>query len=276
MTKKSKIAFSIALLIAIATALYYFWGVYSPEITTPQIKKPLIATTHYVIAAIILILTIIMLAISHPNWFLPSLVFALLIVITVVIFESFENIPKITFHKSTTAETGVKSKTRKPASSEWKETERIVINFSRLKMKRFSQKLNFPIIPVFLNSKLETGDYRIKLTGSWEFFMSSGNWRQFPWQGRTLPNSLPEYRPDKEKEFCAVILLNNGEDITPVSDEGFLLTSTGSVSLSLKINLLMRADEFYSDRITDRASKLTLSNSEKEPLTIIIEKEVEK
>jgi len=52
------------------------------------------------------------------------------------------------------------------------------------------------------------------------------------------------------------------------------LNSTGSVNLSLKINVLMRADEFYSERITDRANKLTLSNSEKEPLTITIEKEV--
>jgi hypothetical protein len=106
--------------------------------------------------------------------------------------------------------------------------------------------------------------------------MSSGNWKQFPWQGKTYPNNLPGYRPDKTKEFCAVILLNNGEDITPVNNEGFVLNSTGSVNLSLKINLLMRADEFYSERIIDRANKLTLSNSEKEPLTITIEKEVKK
>lgn len=157
--------------------------------------------------------------------------------------------------------------------AKWELVEKRVVDFSKLKMERFDQKLNFPVIPVSLN-KLGVGNYRIKLSGNWEFFMSSNRWREFPWNGGTYANNLPEFRPDKSMGFASVILLNNGENITPVNTDGFILNSTGSVNLSLKINVLMRADEFYSDRITDRASKLTLANSEKEPITITIEKEV--
>lgn len=156
----------------------------------------------------------------------------------------------------------------------WEKVEEKVVDFSKLKIESFDQKLSFPVIPISLNKKMEAGNYRIRLSGNWIFFMSSGNWKQFPWQGKTYANNLPEYRPDKGKEFCAIILLNNGEDITPVNKEGFILSSQGSVNLSLKINVLMRVDEFYSERIIDRANKLTLSNSEKEPVTITIEKEV--
>ncbi|MFZ2154006.1 MAG: hypothetical protein WAV16_02130 [Candidatus Moraniibacteriota bacterium] len=160
------------------------------------------------------------------------------------------------------------------AKNGWEKVEEKVVDFSKLKIESFDQKLSFPVIPISLNKKLEAGNYRVRLSGNWIFFMSSGNWKQFPWQGKTYANNLPEYRPDKGKEFCAIILLNNGEDITPVNKEGFILSSQGSVNLSLKINVLMRVDEFYSERIIDRANKLTLSNSEKEPVTITIEREV--
>jgi len=167
-----------------------------------------------------------------------------------------------------------KNQVNKPAPTDkWAVVEKKVVDFSKLKMEKFDHKLNFPTIPLSFN-KLGAGNYRIKLSGNWEFFMSSNRWREFSWKGGNYGNNLPEFRPEKSMEFASVILLNNGENITPINNDGFILNSTGSVNLSLKINVLMRADEFYSERITDRANKLTLSNSEKEPLTITIEKEV--
>ena len=229
----------------------------------------------YIIASLIIIFGIILLAISKTKMtiLIPMVGAILLIGVVATVYQKWEGWKNSITTAATDSNKSEKFVTATPKAPKWKLVEEKVVDFSKLRMERFDQQLNFPIIPVSLN-KLELGNYRIKLSGSWEFFMSSGRWIQFPWQGKTYPQSLPEYRPDKGKEFCAIILLNNGEDITPVNNEGFNLNSTGSVNLSLRINLLMRTDEFYSERIIDRASKLTLSNSEREPLKIIIEKEV--
>lgn len=156
--------------------------------------------------------------------------------------------------------------------NKWKEVDRIRVDFSGISIEAFGN-LNFPKIPIVTSKTIGAGNYRIKLDGNWQFFLSNGEWKDYPWQGKTYANNRPEYRPDKAKNFCAVILLNNGEDITPINEEGFILNSTGSVNLSVKLNVIMRADEYYSDKISG-INKLTLRNSAKEPLTIIIEKEV--
>lgn len=222
-------------------------------------------------------LGLITLLISKSKFFVPMLIIGLLIgsshLVTKNLGKLKSMIPRGGGATMSTATLPFQATTTSTAKKEeWKEISKKQIDFSRLKVERFNQKLSYPKIPIGSIS-LEPGTYRIKLDGNWEFFMSNGEWKQFPWLGKTYTYNLPEFRPDKSKEFCAVILLNNGEDITPVNEDGFILNSTGSINLSVKLNVIMRTDEFYSDKISE-ANKLTLRNSEKKPLMIIIEKEV--
>lgn len=151
----------------------------------------------------------------------------------------------------------------------WVEIENRIVDFSQIRMVTFGPNQCMAEIPLPIKIS-ESGNYRMKFSGNWEFLMSNGRWSVFPWNGNNALAGRPEFRPEQGLNFGSVILINNGENITPVSNEGFV-TSLGENSVLLvRINVLLRPDEYIG------ASGIALRNSMALPLTITIEKEVTK
>ncbi|MFA6184216.1 MAG: hypothetical protein WC682_03905 [Parcubacteria group bacterium] len=147
--------------------------------------------------------------------------------------------------------------------------EKKVVDFSQVEQFDIAHNQCIAKIPLSLK-RLEEGNYRIKISGNWQLFMSNHSWTEFPWQGDNALGGKPEFRQEKKMNFGAIILLNNGENITPKTEEGFVISMNKDSDLSMRINILMRPDEFNSSVIRRPAFK----NSTVNPLTITIEKEV--
>lgn len=148
----------------------------------------------------------------------------------------------------------------------WQKVEEKVVDFSQVELMPFNQKKGVPTIPIKINLTEETR-YRLKISGGWEFFMSNNSWTKFPWEGNNSLAGRPEFRPEEKMNFGSIIILNNGENITPVDKEGIILNLGKNSNFSLRINVLLRKDEFFKNGKSIR-------NSMDNPTKITIEKEV--
>ena len=160
-------------------------------------------------------------------------------------------------------------KTSPTVKTGWVEIENRIVDFSQIRMATLGQNQCMAEIPLPIKIS-ESGNYRMKFSGNWEFLMSNGRWSVFPWNGNNALAGRPEFRPEKGLNFGSVILINNGANITPVNDEGFITTLGENSVLLVRINVLLRPDEYM------KASGIALRNSMAMPLTITIEKETAK
>lgn len=221
----------------------------------------------YILATFIVLVGIILLVISKTKMtiVIPTVGAILLVGVVATVYQKWEKWNE----SSTTAVTGNKSErftTATPNPPRWKLVEQKVVDFSRLEMVTFGQDQCVAMIPLSIKITKQ-GNYRIKFSGNWEMFMSNNSWTKIPWNGGNHLGGRPELRPVKGLNFGSVILLNNGEDITPVNEEGFITPLRENSTLSMRINIL----------ITQRwlsINRSVLRNSAEHPLLIIIEKEV--
>lgn len=118
---------------------------------------------------------------------------------------------------------------------------------------------------------LTPGNHRIKISGEYQFLLGDHSWKSFTWQGNDRLSGIPSNKPYADSQYGAIILLNNGENITPAKDEGTIVYLNATSDFSVRVNAFTRNPaEWYSPKF----GRMILRNSPDKPLKITIEKEV--
>lgn len=150
----------------------------------------------------------------------------------------------------------------------WQKVEKKVVDFSRVEVLSITPEQHIATIP--LPVSIGSGNYRIKLQGSYDFFLG-GRWIEFPWQGNDRLVAFPDKKEFSELQNGAVVILKGGENITPMSEDGAVVNLSGKIDkMTIKINTFFKNKGEY----IHPSGGFILRNSENKPLKIIIEKEV--
>ncbi|NCA94018.1 MAG: hypothetical protein EOM84_02440 [Sphingobacteriia bacterium] len=150
----------------------------------------------------------------------------------------------------------------------WEKVEEKVVDFSRVEVSSITPEQHIAKIP--LPVSIGSGNYKIKLQGSYDFFLG-GRWIEFPWQGNDRLVAFPDKKEFSELQNGAVVILKGGENITPMSEDGAVVNLSGKIDkMTIKINTFFKNKGEY----IHPSGGFILRNSENKPLKIIIEKEV--
>ncbi|MGW8185121.1 MAG: hypothetical protein ACWGHO_03345 [Candidatus Moraniibacteriota bacterium] len=156
------------------------------------------------------------------------------------------------------------------AKADWEEITNRPIDLSQIETICLSQ--NQSVVKINLPVRISSpGNYRIKISGNFDFFLGDHTWTPFPWQGNNKLSGSPSNKPYKDLQYGAIVLLNNGANITPTTDEGIVIFLNATSDFSVRVNAFTRnPGEWYSAKI----GRMILRNSSDKPLKITIEREV--
>ncbi|MDX9913406.1 MAG: hypothetical protein RBS77_02405 [Candidatus Moranbacteria bacterium] len=167
--------------------------------------------------------------------------------------------------------TGTKGLSGSIVAPGWQKVDEKIVDLSQIETIYLGQ--NQSIVKIDLPIKVPSpGNHRIKISGNYDFFLGDHTWTSFPWQGNNRLSGSPNNKPYKDLQYGAITLLNNGENITPATNEGIIAYLNTTSNFSIRVNAFTRnPTEWYSAKI----GRMILKNSSDKPLTITIEKEVE-